>query len=167
MKKFLITLIFMLAFLVPTVWAYDLEALQKGFEIFELKDEFGDKTGDIRLSAIGVGEFSNTVTMGSDLSVIVFVDDKDTCYLLLLKYLDTKATFYNDELIFAVKDGTGEKTFFVVKTPSKTTTYVDCNQLIPLLQKEGILKVIIKVGTTTYNFSIDATNFNELFSKLK
>ena len=167
MKKITITLIFMLAFLVSNVWAYNLEALQTGFEVIELEDEFGDKTGKIRLGATCIGEFSNIATEGSDLVALLFVDDKDTCFLLLLEYVSNKASFYSDNLFFSVKDGTGEKSSFSVKTPKFSSRYVYCKQLIPLLQKGGTLKVVIQEDTTTYKFSIDATNFNELFSKLK
>lgn len=167
MKKFTIILSFMLIFLVSSVCADSYSDIQTPFMLVETEDEFGDKTGIFRLGAVCTGEFSNTATTDSELGAVVFVDDKNTCYLTIYEYMSYQVSFYRDDLIFSVKDGKGEKTSFTVKTSGSSSKFVDCNKLIPLLKKEGILKVVIKKGTTTYKFSVDATNFNELYGKLK
>lgn len=164
MKKSSFLISFLLIFLISNIWAEDLSNLQSGFQFVELENEFGEKTGGKRLCAVCVGEFSNSATAKSDLAVQILIDNKNTCYLSFLEYLNNRAVFCSDVLNFSVKDGAGKINYFTIKTPKNVSTHIDCYKLLPLLYKGGNLEVVVNNKTATYKFFIDATNFKELYS---
>jgi hypothetical protein len=94
------------------------------------------------------------------------VDGINECDLLFYEYgRPPAASFYNDSFSFSIKDGEGERHSFYWSSPSYSSQFVSVGKyFLPILKKGGTVKAVVREGSTTYNFEIDATGFPELFA---
>lgn len=96
-----------------------IDKLPSNWEIGFYVDDFGDKTNDSYIIGTFEGEFSNSATTGSELTVYVYFDKsyKSVTTIRLLEYGSHKATFLSSETItLKTKNSLG-------KTNSYTLTY--------------------------------------------
>ena len=132
----------------------------------EYVDDFGDSTGKIFCASICQGTFENTATSEEDLAVVVFYEPrKESLTFRLLEYENKKATYLDsDEIAFKYKidKKTGEC------TPKSSApngdlelTGEDSKALIDALMKGSDVKIVIYIGSSKYNFSINGNGFSD------
>ncbi|MBR3245258.1 MAG: hypothetical protein IKF90_21620 [Parasporobacterium sp.] len=140
-------------------------------------DEFGDVTEDSfpLLSAEFTGDFSNTATSSSELSVVIsFAQNPGTKHYLaqvsLFEYESTKATYYSDdELILKTKLDDQIYEIKMVGEPPNGSFYIGTNQydynadwLFNELYLGNDLRCIINIGNSKYNFTMTSDNFKSI-----
>ena len=152
-------------------------------------DDFGDKTDTPYIKCVIEGDFSNTATMSSDLTVVVFYDfiSEFPFSFRLTEYGDHKATYQSrDEITIKMKvDGeyTSTTSFGIVPDEVRTT---ELNGLAPngdlsfkqndwtvgdllhtLLAKDAPnVRCIITIGNSKYNFTIPSAGFSDSYQAM-
>jgi hypothetical protein len=152
------------------------------WKIVHREDEFGDPIGGVYLMYDAIGWFSNSATLASDLVVSCFYDD-DTFpgfIFVPLEYGDNPATFYdrNDEVQYSIKEGDGNKYSF--KTYLYPTDYALPVNFLTISSKDisiahvfntfyngGIVEIHISVGSSSYKFTINCTEFSKMWEEMK
>ena len=152
-------------------------------------DDFGDKTDTPYIKCVIEGDFSNTATMSSDLTVVVFYDFKSDFpfSFRLIEYGNHKTTYQSrDEITIKMKvDGeyTSNTSFGIVPDEVRTT---ELNGLAPngdlsfkqndftvgdllhtLLAKDAPnVRCIITIGNSKYNFTIPSAGFSDSYKAM-
>lgn len=153
------------------------------WSVVQSVDDFGDVV-DSNVKCIGAvfhGDFSNTATNSSDLTVKVYArgNDLSTFVLELLEYDDMKALFYgSDEITVKIKVGdtiteysaSGAGGYIFVRDSRWSENYRDYypegTGLYEALMMGNDVRFVIEVGSSKYNFTVEAGNFNELATQL-
>ena len=130
----------------------------------EYVDDFGDSTGKIFCASICQGTFENTATSEEDLAVVVFYEPrKESLTFRLLEYENKKATYLDsDEIAFKYKidKKTGECTPKVqLQMVIWSLREKIQKALIDALMKGSDVKIVIYIGSSKYNFSINGNWF--------
>lgn len=147
-------------------------------------DDFGDvvTTNVTPIGAVFTGDFSNTATNSSELTVKVVVTgfDYSAFSFTLLEYGDHHPLFLGSDdksLKIKVDDTTTE---YNIKTTSDGYVFVDDSRwsekfrdsypegtgLYEALMSGKDVRCVIKAGSSKYNFTIEAGNFSELAKEL-
>ena len=136
-------------------------------------DEFGDKTDTPHIKCVIEGDFSNTATASSDLTVVVFYDFKSEFpfSFRLLEYGDHKATYLSgDEITFKMKiDDKVTTTELVGLAPNgdmvfSPNDFTQGDLLHTLLPKDAQdVRCIITIGNSKYNFTIPSAGFRDSY----
>lgn len=151
-------------------------------------DDFGDKTDTPYIKCVIEGDFSNTATMSSDLTVVVFYDFKSEFpfSFRLMEYGDHKATYQSHDEITIKMKVTEEYTigaFGLVPNEVKTTKLVGLapngdlmfkqddftvgDLLHTLLAKDAPeVRCIITIGNSKYNFTIPSAGFRDSYQAM-
>ena len=152
-------------------------------------DEFGDKTDTPHIMCVIEGDFSNTATMSSDLTVVVFYDFKSEFpfSFRLLEYGDHKATYLSDDEITLKMKVDGEVTTSGAfgLTPDEVRTadlyglvtngdlvftsedFTVGDLLHTLLAKDAPdVRCIITIGDSKYNFTIPSAGFSDSYKAM-
>lgn len=154
------------------------------WEIAHYVDDFGDETDEVYLQGVFSGEFSNTATTNSELSVIVGVeyvmmetDVTDEGYGLnntiisfrLLEYNDHKATYNQGEkMTLKVKANDEISEYDIVGVAPNGDLSIsgigspNAFDLETIWQNGGSTSCIIEIGSSKYSFEIDGAGYREL-----
>lgn len=144
-------------------------------------DDFGDKTDTPHIKCMIEGDFSNTATMSSDLTVVIFYDFKRPYELgscpfsfRLIEYGDHRATYQSDDKItLKMKLGDEVRTSELhgvapngdlIFTPDDFTVG---DLLHALLAKDtSDVRCIITIGNSQYNFTIPSAGFSDSYKAM-
>lgn len=146
------------------------------WELDKMVDDFGDEIDKTYLRKIFTGTFSNTATMNSDLTAIVFMTPAvsneemiSSFAFRLLEYNDTPATYTSgDELVIKVKVGDtiytdqleGSVPNGDLKLNNGLNHYSEVyKHIYNTMLKEEDVRCIIEVGSSEYNFTIEGAGF--------
>lgn len=153
------------------------------WQIVHYVDDFGDETNEVYLQGVFTGEFSNTATSNSDLTVIVgydyYIPEVQTnlnpsTYSMsfrLLEYNDHKATFSNSDTITLkakIDDsvieynlaGTEPNGDLVIVEKEKN--YRELPILTTALEANKYdIPCIIQIGSSKYSFKLSGSGFAE------
>lgn len=153
------------------------------WSIVQTVDDFGDVV-DSNVKCIGAvfhGDFSNTATNSSDLTVKVYArgNDLSAFGLELLEYDDMKTLFLDsNEITVKIKVGdttteysaSGAGGYIFIEDSRWSENYRDYypegTGLYEALMMGNDVRVVIEVGSSKYNFTVEAGNFNELATQL-
>lgn len=156
--------------------------------VVDVKDEFGDKTGEKRAVSSVVGDFSNTATTGSRLTVLAGVTKDNTLFFVLLEYGDNPATNLSSaEIQISFKNDTsgvkygpypGKELngngFYAIKDYEYTTN----NSKVERQENDGEQRVIdslsrgdslifsITIWKSKYRFTLDGTGFKDAYDQI-
>lgn len=150
-----------------------------GWELKYYVDEFGDPTSNQYVGNTDYieGTFSNTATTNSKLNVL-FVIDKDDVGIVLFEYgrnrVKNSSSRYSDDYTITMKLPNGEKIYMassikaggdrILVTPGHVET------VISAFSRAGSVDFYIvedDTPTTTYRFTVETSNFAEIFKSLK
>ena len=159
------------------------------WEIDYTVDEFGDivEDSDAYIKAGFTGEFSNTATKDSDLTVVVFYQPFDftgsTISFRLLEYGNTPASYFEDsnkQFKIKVNDTiyedhlggfspNGDVYLFYGRASTKEESRDNSVyfQLIRSLYEGKDVRCIAIIDNSKYSFSLEASNFHEVFDTLQ
>lgn len=178
----------------PTVEPTSTETLSS-WEIVNYVDDFGDETDEVYLQGVFSGEFSNTATTNSQLTVVVFYDynisDRSVfegkayytsgdynMSFRLLEYNDHKAVFNNSaEMTLKVK--INEEIYeyslggmapngdlFITTKFDESGNYPPAMSLAMILEGNEDIPCIIEIGSSKYSFTMTGIGFGELDKQL-
>ena len=152
---------------------------------WELKyyvDEFKEPTEEwyITNSEPFRGEFSNTATEGSEVAVILLID-QEVLSIVLYEYgtNQVKNIFYNDDIDYNITvrlpDGTDYETtgFMYGKNKAGDRIFIESpgkDDILEALQGTGELKFIVQDTSdsfTQYLFTVQASNFSEVYKTVE
>ena len=139
----------------------------------QVVDEFGDAVEDAEagMTAVAVGDFSNTATTSSELIVktqLLFMGDEPVFCFIPLEYGNNPATFLKSDSItmkIKVEDQISEVGLETSGAPNLYTgvmKYYKQGRLIfnPLKNGKDV-RCIIYIGSSQYNFTLESDNFAE------
>lgn len=143
------------------------------FQISDIEDNFGDKTGEKMISGTFIGVFSNSATINSEcyFSLIYSHGQFKVVIFEYAKYIKTGT----DDYTFEFKDDTGNK--YKVKaratTDKSTWLIVDSNnktsqEFLRALRTSKNINVYmenVSRKVERYSFEVDTKNFNELYNE--
>lgn len=164
-------------------------SLDTSWELDYYVDDFGDKTDTPYIKCVIEGDFSNTATMSSDLTVVVFYDFKSDFpfSFRLIEYGDHKATYQSrDKITIKMKvDGeyTSNTSFGIAPGEVRTTElkgiapngdllfkqndFTVGDLLHTLLAKDAPnVRCIITIGNSKYNFTIPSAGFSDSYKAM-
>lgn len=165
------------------------------WEIAHYVDDFGDETDEVYLQGVFSGEFSNTATANSELTVAVFYDydiiggnviEGKTYYtsgdysmsFRLLEYNDHKVVFNNsDEMTLKVKKNeeiyeyslggmAPNGDLFITTKFDESGNYPPAMSLATILRGNEDIPCIIEIGSSKYSFTMTGIGFGELDKQL-
>lgn len=158
------------------------------WQIDYLVDDFGDPTDKACMKTAVLGEFSNTATMGDDLTAVVFFcpacsNENYTSYFSfkLIEYNDHPATYLpGDKIIMKVKIGdtvTEEKLMGTAPNGDlylvngKMNGQVIDSDLYDAIYKALVLgeesvRCIIEIGSSKYNFTLNGVGFADTANEM-
>ena len=136
-------------------------------------DEFGDTVEDnedIIFKSLSIGDFSNTATSSSSLTVEIvdMVLMNNVFSFKLLEYDKTPATYTNSSsLSMKVKIGDEISEYSLIGTPPNSSLVLgvnnnDGNDLFNALYSGNDVRCIINIDSSQYNFTIYSNGFKEL-----
>lgn len=145
------------------------------WELGEFVDEFKQPTGEKYISTQVNGTFSNSATSNSNLIAILQVTSEDVA-IMLWEYgsYSVKCSYKWDEYDITMKDGNGNK-YYLDGTMYSGSARIyfddsDKNTVIGALKRTGSVSFYIVLSertTTNYLFTVECSNFKELYSEIK
>ena len=151
------------------------------WSIVQTVDEFGDVTEDSvgLIAGTFTGNFSNTATPGSDLTVVVTIGKKAKFnhYVIgfdLKEYNNTNATYFSsDSKTFKMKIGEEVITMNLLGSEPNGTLYLGAEDygwsgdlLFNELLNGNDVRCIINIDSSEYNFTITNDNFTTLCNEI-
>lgn len=137
-------------------------------------DEFDNPTGEHFISTTVSGKFSNSATTNSSLTAQIQVDSENIS-IVLWEYSRNmvKCSYRYDEYSITMLDSSNNKHYISgTMYAGGFRIYIDNSYkstVLNALQKTGTISfhiVYSEYTTSTYTFSIETSNFNELYSQL-
>ncbi len=143
----------------------------KVWSVKQAVDEFGDiaEYSPAYMTAIAIGDFSNTATTGSELTVGLYMLLKDgypEFFIRLFEYGDHKATYTsNSDISVKIKVDESIIEFHpVFNTPPNGDLMIyDSNDtLYAQLYNGKDVKCVVTIDSSKYNFTIPGANFKDI-----
>lgn len=149
--------------------------------LIDKEDDFGDKTGQKVLLGLFTGSFRNTATLDSELKVAVGCYIKTLItgsgsgrfYLNLFEYGDNRVTFTSSEaenMSLRMKIDNTEQEYALICYPPYSSFFFESDDGAAAfgnaLCNGDVIKCVMDIGSSRYNFDIDGTGFFEKYSIL-
>ena len=145
------------------------------WELGEFVDEFKQPTGEKYISTQVSGTFSNSATTNSNLIAILQVTSEDVA-IMLWEYgsHSVKCSYKWDEYSITMMDANGNK-YYLNGTMYSGSSRIyfeesDESTVINALNQTGSVSfyiVLSDITTTNYLFTVECSNFKELYSQIK
>ena len=149
--------------------------------LIDEEDDFGDKTGKKVLLRVFTGRFRNTATIDSELKVAVgchietLITGKGTgtFYINLFEYGDNRVTFTSSEaenMSLRMKIDNTEQEYALICYPPYSSFFFESDDGATAfgnaLCNGDVIKCVMDIGSSRYNFDIDGTGFYEKYNIL-
>lgn len=152
-------------------------AAEAGWAVDYYVDDFGDPTDEAYLRGVFSGDFSNTATASSPLTVVVFYDlDYEAFSFRLLEYDNVPATYIGSEaenIVFKIKtaDDVISEGTLIGDEPNGDLFLGSglpvSNRILPALRKGEDVRCIVELGSSKYNFTMNGAGFPDSLAELE
>jgi hypothetical protein len=163
--------IFYLLLLPVCFTAANLSAQSDVWEVVEIVDEFGDKTGDKRLAYQTSGTFTNSATRNSDLDVMLLVDNPRGVNIIVFEYGRYRVELNGGLFTYKIGDTRIEHVPIKgkhdsVRLQGRIDPRDEKTSLFYLLKQGGLIKFSVYEEGSTYRFDVNADGFLKLLSEV-
>lgn len=145
-------------------------SVEMGWGYVNTVDDFGDDTGDKLLVNIGIGKFSNRVTVNSKVLFRVGIEsDFDAVTIILFEYIRYPVVFRDSKYINIKVKIDNEEPYSLRAFVASKYLLIDSPQsdlLIKDFKRASCAKILITYDKSKYNLSFDCDEFTSKYNKL-
>ena len=143
------------------------------WKLFNIEDEFGDKTQDKYIGAKGRGTIKLDANRDIDMTVYLFIRHEEVFFKFHVD--DLKYTsYYNLPIFMKIKDADGEiySFDFLCKNNGEISMNTDKEdkqsffKFISIIEKGGIISGSTQINNLPYNFKIDVSGYKDAIKKM-
>jgi hypothetical protein len=158
---------------VDSTFVTDSKIVASNWELYNIEDEFGDKTPEKYLGAKGKGSASLDANRDIDVTVYLFIRHDEIFFKFHLN--DLQYTSHDNlPITMKIKDGDGIVYSFdlICKNNGEISMRTDKDykqsqhQFISLLEKGGLLSGATQILGTPYKFKIDVSGYTDAIKRL-